>query len=136
MTQWQSADGQETLQYRYDGSNRLSGITAIDGAVTTFVYSSGQVLIETVNSRVTTLTLSTSTNNLTEITDPDSGVQTLTYDSNNHLTEQQLGLLEDNWAYSSAGVLATYTWGALSVGGVSNGSHYTYKPMNAQGLRA
>src|SRR5262249_9781424 len=30
-TQWQSADGQEKLQYRYDGGNRLSGITAIDG---------------------------------------------------------------------------------------------------------
>ncbi len=32
MTQWTSPDGNQTLQYRYDGSNRLDGITAIDGA--------------------------------------------------------------------------------------------------------
>ena len=34
MTQWTSADGNETLQNRYDGSSRLMGITAVDGAVT------------------------------------------------------------------------------------------------------
>jgi YD repeat-containing protein len=33
LAQWSSADGYETQAYRYDGSHRLSGITAIDGAL-------------------------------------------------------------------------------------------------------
>jgi YD repeat-containing protein len=107
-TQWTSADGQETLQYRYDGSNRLSGVTAIDGALTTISYGTSTVTLQTVNSRTTTLTLDGS-NNLTGIANPDGGLQTLTYDGNHRLTEQQFGLLQNNWAYSSAGTLGTYT---------------------------
>ena len=52
--------GDETLQYRYT-SGKLTGITAIDGAVTTITYSgSTSVVIQTVNSRTTTLTLALS----------------------------------------------------------------------------
>jgi YD repeat-containing protein len=32
-TSWTSADGHQTLTYTYDGSNRLSTLTAIDGAL-------------------------------------------------------------------------------------------------------
>jgi len=39
-TQWSSADGKETLQYRYSGGD-LTGMTAIDGALATFSYSGG-----------------------------------------------------------------------------------------------
>ncbi len=132
-TQWTSADGQETLQYRYDGSDRLTGVTAIDGALTTFSYSgSSGVSIQTVNSRTTTLTLSSG--NLTAVTNPDGGVMTLSYDGYHHLTEEQYGLLVNNWGYSSAGTLATYTWGATSVGGVSNPSVTTVQPAVTQGL--
>ncbi len=131
-TKWTSPDGQETLQYRYDGSNRLSGITAIDGAVTTFSYSSGQVLIQTVNSRVTTLTLDMS-NNLTEISNPDGGVETLAYDSNHHLTNEQFGMLEDSWAYNSAGVLATMTQGGSVTLGPSP-TQTVFEPALTQGL--
>jgi YD repeat-containing protein len=35
---WTSPDGQEVLSYRYDGSNRRIGTTAIDGAQATFDY--------------------------------------------------------------------------------------------------
>ncbi len=133
MTQWTSPDGQETLQYRYDGSNRMDGITAIDGAVTTFSYSSGQVLIETVNSRVTTLTLDGS-DNLTEITDPSAGVQTLAYDSSHHLTGEQLGLLANNWAYNGAGVLATMTQGGTALGPGTSPSQVAFDPALTQGL--
>ncbi len=133
MTQWTSPDGQETLHYRYDGSNRLDGITAIDGAVTTFVYSSGQVLIETVNSRVTTLTLDGS-DNLTEITDPNGAVQTISYDGNHHLTGEQVGLLGNAWGYSSAGVLATMTLGTTSVSLGPSPSENVLEPALAAGL--
>ncbi len=132
-TAWTSADGQETLAYRYDGSNRLDGMTAIDGGVTTFTYTgSSSVSIQTVNGRTTTLTLSSG--NLTAITNPDGGVMTLSYDSYHHLTQEQYGLLQNNWAYTSAGTLATYTWGAASAGGVSNPSVTTVQPAITQGL--
>jgi YD repeat-containing protein len=70
--------------YRYTGSN-LTGRTDIDGAVTTFTYSSGQVLIATVNSRTTTVALDVATNKLTQITNPDAGVHTFAYDTNKRL---------------------------------------------------
>jgi YD repeat-containing protein len=69
------------LAYRYDGSNRLTGMTAVDGALTTFTYSSSQVLIQTVNSRTTTLALDAS-GNLTQVTNPDGGLHTFAYDAN------------------------------------------------------
>src|SRR5205807_610124 len=60
-TKWASADGKETLLYRYDGSNRLTGVTAIDGALATLTYTTAtltsSVTIQAVNSRTTTLTL-------------------------------------------------------------------------------
>jgi RHS repeat-associated protein len=132
LTQWTSADGQETLQYRYDGSHRLAGITAIDGALSTFTYNAGNVVIQTVNSRTTTLTLSSG--NLASVTNPDGGVETLTYDSNHRLTQEQLGLVASNWAYSSTGVLTTETAGRGSVGGVNNPSVTTFTPALTQGL--
>jgi RHS repeat-associated protein len=135
LTQWTSADGQETRQYRYDGSHRLSGITTSDGAVSTFSYSAGSVVVQAINSRTTTLTLDGS-NNLTAINNPDGGLRTFTYDSSHHLTREQFGLVENNWAYTTAGVLGTYTWGAVSVGGVTNLSRTTVAPVATQGLNS
>jgi RHS repeat-associated protein len=133
LTQWTSADGQETLQYRYDGSHRLSGMTAVDAAVTTLTYSAGSVLIQTVNSRTTTLTLDGS-NNLTGITNPDGGVETLTYDTNHRLTQEQLGLLQNNWTYATSGVLSTETTGRGSYSGLSNPSVASFGPALTVGL--
>ena len=128
-----SADGNQTLQYRYDGSNRLSGLTAIDGALSTLTYGSGSVVIQTANSRTTTLTLDGS-GNLTGITNPDGGVQTLSYDSNHRLTQEQLGLLVNNWAYTAAGVLTNQTAGALGSPGNPNPSVNTFLPALTQRL--
>ena len=51
-----SADGFETLSFTYDGSHNLTGMTAIDGASTTFNYTSGKVSsISTYGSRSWTL---------------------------------------------------------------------------------
>jgi RHS repeat-associated protein len=134
MTQWTSADGQETLQYRYDGSSRLTGITAIDGALTSITYTgTNTVTFQTVNNRVTTLTLSSG--NLASITNADGGVQTLSYDSSHRLTQQQLGLLEDVWSYNSAGVLSTMTQGGPTLPGNSP-SNTSYFPALTQGLNA
>src|SRR5207247_2200775 len=80
----------------YDPSHRLDGITAIDGGLTTFTYSSGDVAIETVNGRTTTLTLDYS-GNLASVTNPDGGVRTFTYDDSHRLTQEQFGILENNW---------------------------------------
>jgi YD repeat-containing protein len=134
LTQWASADGKETLQYRYDGSNRLSGITAIDGGLTTFTYTgSSSVSIQTVNSRTTTLTLSSG--DLTKVTNPDGGLHSFTY-SSHRVTNEQFGGLENNWAYTSAGTVGTFTWGATTVGGVTNTSRTTYLPAVTRGLSA
>ncbi len=133
-TQATSADGNETLQYRYDGTNRLTGITAIDGGITTVSYSgtpTATITFQTVNSRTTTLTLASG--NVTKITNPDGGIQTLTYDGNHRMTREQFGLLENNWAYSAAGVLGTYTAGATYVNS-ANPDPVTYSPANTVGL--
>src|SRR5262249_53001783 len=53
-----SADGLATISYRYDGSNRISGLTAIDGTLSTFSYGTNVVTIVTANNRVTTVSLS------------------------------------------------------------------------------
>src|SRR5262249_16656851 len=123
------------LSYRYDGSGEVTGVTAIDGALATLSYSSGQVTIQAVNSRTTTLALSGG--DLTSVTNPDGGVHTFAYDGSHHLTQEQFGTrLENNWAYTSAGVVGTYTWGAVSVGGVTNLSRTTYQPAATAGLNA
>jgi RHS repeat-associated protein len=133
MTQWASADGKETRGYRYDGSNRLSGVTAIDGGVTTISYSAGSVAIQTVNGRTTTLSIDGS-GNLSAVTNPDGGVHTFTYDGSHRLTREQYGpSLENNWAYTGAGVLGTFTWGAV---GSAPSSQSTYKPAVTRGLAA
>jgi RHS repeat-associated protein len=128
QTAWTSGDGHETLQYRYDGSNRLSGVTAIDGALATFTYSSGQVAIAATTG-TTTLTLSGS--DLTSVTNPDGGVQTFTYDGSHHLTGEQLANVQNGWAYSSVGALATLTWGGSGSPSVSQ-----LTPAAARGLSA
>jgi YD repeat-containing protein len=131
-TKWSSADGKETLNYRYDGSNNLTGVTAIDGALATVSYNGNTVTFQAVNSRTTTLVLSGGT--LSTVTNPDGGVHTFTYDTNKHVTQEQFGPnLQNNWAYTSAGVVGTYTWGAVSVGGVTNLSRTTYAPAATVG---
>jgi hypothetical protein len=41
QTSWTSADGDLSWQYRYNGSNQLTGLTAPDGTLTTINYSGG-----------------------------------------------------------------------------------------------
>jgi YD repeat-containing protein len=101
-TQWASADSHRIWQYRYDGHNHLTGITAPDGALTTLAYNATTSLvssISTVSGRITTLAYSGT--NLTSITNPDSGQHTLAYDSNNHVTGETFGLLQNEWTYSA-----------------------------------
>ena len=79
-TGWSSPDGQSLLTYTYNGSNHLATMTAIDGTMTTFNYSGGKVsTIVTGNNRTTTLAYSGS--NLTQVTNPDGGVETFSYDA-------------------------------------------------------
>src|SRR5207249_3916182 len=101
-TQRASADGQETIAYRYDGSNRLTGMTAIDGALATFTYSTNLLsTIQTVNSRTTTLAFDGTAlgSNLTKVTNPDGGLHTFSYDANHRLTGETFDTLQNEWSY-------------------------------------
>src|SRR5262249_39559038 len=104
------------------GSNRLSGMTAIDGTLSTFSYGTNVVTITTSNNRVTTLTLSNGA--LASIKNPDGGLDSFTG------TSETFGLLQNNWGYTS-GMLGTITQGSSSSPSVS-----TLTPLAAQGLGA
>lgn len=133
LAQWTSEDGYETLQSRYDVSNRLNGLTATDGTLATITYNTNQVLIQTSNSRTVTLTLAT--NDLTQITNPDGGAHTFTYASH-RMTGETFGLLHNEWDYDSSGAVGTMTWGSTSFGGVSNPSRTILAPAVTQGVSA
>jgi YD repeat-containing protein len=110
QTAWTSADGHETLAYTYS-SGQLTGLTAIDGGLTTFTYSGGLLqTIQTVNNRVTTFAYTGT--DLTLVTNPDGGLHTFTYDGGHHLTGDQLANVQHAWAYAAANTLATYTLGS------------------------
>jgi RHS repeat-associated protein len=139
QTGWKSADAQEALAYRYDGSNRLTGMTAIDGALTTFTYGTNlPATIKTVNNRVTTLAYDGTAlgSNLTQVTNPDGGVHTFSYDASHRVTGETFANLQNEWSYGAAGALATATWGATSSGGVTNPSATAVSPAAIQGLSA
>ncbi len=109
-TSWTGPDGQQALQYRYDGSNRLVGMTAIDGALATFTYASFGTftLLQTVktgNNRTTTM--ASTGPDLTSITNPDAGVQTYAYDSKSHVTGETFVNEQQQWAYASDGAVQT-----------------------------
>ena len=129
-TQWTSADGQQTLQYRYNGSNQLTGATAIDGGLATFSYSSGLLsTIQTPGGR--TYTMAYSGANLTAVTDPDGGVDAFGYDAAHHATSETFGGLSNSWGYTAAGALDLETWGSSGSPGAT-----TVNPVAAQALSA
>ncbi len=131
---WLSADGVTSIVYGYDGSNRLSGLTAVDGTLNTITYTgSTDVAFASSNSRVTTLTLSSG--DLTKITDPTGGVHTFTYDSDSRLTREQFGPnVESNYAYTSYGTVGTVTLGTTTYGGVTNPTRSVVSPVIIQGV--
>jgi RHS repeat-associated protein len=131
-TSWASADGQQTLQFRY-ASGLLAGMTAIDGALSTFSYTGGLLqTIQAVNSRVTSFAYSGSS--LTQVTNPDGGLHTFAYDGNNRLTGETFANLQNGWAYTGAGTLGTFTWGNSGVGGQSNLTKTVIGAAVVQGL--
>jgi RHS repeat-associated protein len=130
-TSWTSADGHQVISYTYDGSNRLSTMTSIDGAVATFSYGTYTLLqkIQEVNNRVVTLAYTGT--DLTSITNPDGGVHTIAYDGNNHVTIDTYVNLQHQWAYSSSGMLGTYT-----LGGSGSPTTTVVQPAASVGLLA
>jgi YD repeat-containing protein len=139
QTGWASADGQWLLTFTYSGSI-ISTETAIDGTQTTFNYSGSLVSsIVTGNGRHTTLAYDAS-NNLTQVTAPDGGLHTFSYDSVAHphhligetAAEAGGGVdLQDEWAYGTSGALATFTWGSAISPSVT-----AVSPAAVQGLAA
>ncbi len=114
-TQWTSADGQETLQFRYNGSNQLTGMTAIDGGLTTFSYSSG-LLPPSRPSNSRTYTLAYAGTNLTQITEPRrrrAHLQLRHDDEPAPPDRRDVRRPGNEWAYNgSSGALATITGAA------------------------
>jgi YD repeat-containing protein len=79
--------------------------------------------------------LTLSSGNLVNITNPDGGVRTFTYDGNHLLTRDQYGPnLESNYAYTGFGTVGTITQGAITVGGVSNPTRVTVNPAILTGV--
>jgi RHS repeat-associated protein len=136
QTQWTSSDGQETLQYRYDGSNKLTGYTDTDGTSSTFQYD-GSGMVGTIQTGTPTVTWNTLLSydnaspykNLTRITDPDGGVDTFSYDGSNRVTGETYGQLQQGWAYTAQGTVGTYTWG-----NGSSPSTLAISPLVLQGI--
>src|SRR5262249_19013221 len=117
QTGWQSADGQETLSYRYDASNRLSGVTSSDGGLATPTYSGSYLSsLQEPASRTVTFTMTGTGNlDLAVIQNPDLGRHTFSYAGTSHrLTSEQFGTLSNAYAYTQAGTLGTFTWGTSS----------------------
>jgi RHS repeat-associated protein len=134
-TQWASADGQQTLQFRYNGSNQLTSMTAIDGGLSTFSYSGGLLsTIQTVNSRTTTFAYSGA--NLTKVTNPDGGLHTFTYDTSHHVLTEAFGGRVNGWAYYSGGALASLVWGAPQGYGQGDSPSPSITPFNAAAAQA
>jgi RHS repeat-associated protein len=127
QTDWVSADGKESLQFRYT-SGLLTGTTAIDGQLATLTYSSGLLSSVAVGSRTWTLTMTSG--DLTQVTDPDSKTDALTY-STHKLTDRTQGILVNHWAYTTNGLLNTWRWGNSSSPSTS-----TLVSANARGLVA
>jgi RHS repeat-associated protein len=134
-TSWTSGDGLSVITFTYDGSNRLSTVTAIDGTTSTFTYNSGLLsTIKTSNNRTTSFAYDGS-NNLTQITNPDGGLHTFAYDGSHHLTGETFGLLQNVWNYGGTGALASYTWGSVQSSSLDyNPSTFTLNPAMVQGL--
>ncbi len=133
-TRWTSADGQETLQFAYNttaSATYLTAMTAIDGGVSSFSYSSGLLsTIQTVNGRTYTAAYDGS-NDLTQVTNPDHGAHTFSYDTTSlhRVLTEAFANLSNSWSYGAGGGLATDTWGGTGSPGVS-----TLLPVVAQGL--
>jgi RHS repeat-associated protein len=109
QTDYLSPDALTSMTYGYNGSGQVTGLTALDGAVTTFTYASGVCsTIAGPGSRTWTMTMSAG--DLTQIQDPASYSQEFTYASH-RMTDATQGTLAKHWAYNSAGLLTTYRWG-------------------------
>jgi RHS repeat-associated protein len=116
------------LTESYSYASPLSTITAPDGGVATFTYSSG--LLQTVaqpGGRVLTLTYDGS-GNLVGLTDAAGGLHTFAYDGSHRLTNARVGPLSTTFTYASDGTVRTIDRGL--------GTLTTIVAAAAQGLGA
>jgi RHS repeat-associated protein len=101
-------------------------------ATLTYAAFSAYTLLQSITAQGgRTTTLAYSAPSLTSITNPDGGVHTFAYDANKRLTGDTFVGLQDQWAYASSGMLATYTWG-----GAGSPSATGVSPAAAVGLSA
>src|SRR5262249_27895498 len=128
-----SADGKELITFTYDGSNRVSTETSIDGGVATFTYANnGNTLLSKIAAPgARTYTFTTSGTDLTQIQDPDSNTHTFAYTSHRITSETRGSVIANQFHYSSAGLLDQFTQGSATSPSVS-----TVSPVWARGLSA
>ncbi|MBI1918883.1 MAG: SBBP repeat-containing protein [Planctomycetes bacterium] len=143
---FQSADGQETTSFSYDpGSGYLTGLQTPDGALTTLAYGGGLNALRTIQTgtptgtrtvTVTVATTASSTANvgdLAQVTNPDGGLHTLSYDIKHKLTQDSLGDVSTTYVYSN-GLMTGYTPGAGSGYTNDGGGAYVVQPVVLFGL--
>src|SRR5262249_31797060 len=126
---WRSADGNSRLTYTYDGNNRLSTETAIDGALATFTYDVTTKLLDHLAAVNGLTTFTYSSNQLTQIQNPDTGLHTFSYDGSDRLTGELFGALDNSWSYGAGGEVSGYS-------GEGGQSGAAVSPANVQGLSA
>jgi RHS repeat-associated protein len=110
QTDYISPDAKTSMTYSYT-SGLLTSLTALDGAVATFTYSSGALSSVSVGTRSWSTTMSSG--DLTQFTMPDTNYASFTY-SSHLMTDASQGTIANHWAYNSAGLLTTLRWGNSS----------------------
>ncbi len=130
MTTWTNVTDHETVTYTYAGGSgttaQVSTMKGADGSLVTFSYSSSLLnTVAALGSRVVTVTHSSG--DLTEITNPDGKTHDFTYDGNHRLICDSTATAKVSYAYDSFGLVSGMTQGADPIfgggarGGLSGG---------------
>jgi RHS repeat-associated protein len=123
---------QVARNYAYDDAERLVSVTTPDGGQTDLAYDgSSELLVSITEPGGRQVQLSNDGSDVTDITDADGNVRTLTSDGSHHITEDHWGPLQTGFAYDSGTGLLT---GVVAGLGTSDSS-YVLTPAALQGTQ-
>jgi RHS repeat-associated protein len=129
LTSVTNSDGL-TWTYTYDGQDRLTQVTSIDGGITTLQYGDDGLLSSITEPGTRSLSFThDGAGNLTQITDVDSTTRTFSYDDAHHLIEDQWAPWDSTFTYDANGYL-----NGVDLGGVEPYSIASVAGQIANGL--